>query len=167
VPPSRGNDAASSAPGRMFPRGTVRRPEIKVAGMSAELQSAVTIATEQDIIRARQAGRELAQTYGFGTVDQTRLATAISELVRNVIRYAGTGECRIFTETSPTLRTIHLAVSDEGPGIPDIKLAMEPGYSACGGLGLGLPAVRRLMDRMSIESRPGHTLVTASMCRRK
>ena len=135
--------------------------------MSGELQSVVAIATEQDIIRARQAGRELAQAYGFGTVDQTRLATAISELVRNVIRYAGSGECRISTETNFTHKTIHIIVADHGPGIPDVKLAMEPGYSACGGLGLGLPAVRRLMDRMSIESRPGMTMVTASMCRRK
>lgn len=135
--------------------------------MSGELQSVVAIATEQDIICARQAGRELAQAYGFGTVDQTRLATAISELVRNVIRYAGSGECRIYSETNLTHKTIHIIVTDHGPGIPDLKLAMEPGFSASGGLGLGLPAVRRLMDRMSIESRPGATIVTASMCRRK
>jgi serine/threonine-protein kinase RsbT len=135
--------------------------------MSGELQSVVAIATEQDIIRARQAGRELAQAYGFGTVDQTRLATAISELVRNVIRYAGSGECRIASETNLTHKTIHIIVTDHGPGIPDVKLAMEPGYSVSGGLGLGLPAVRRLMDRMSIESKPGITMVTASMCRRK
>lgn len=124
------------------------------------------IVSQEDIIHARQAGRELARKAGFGTVDQTRIATAISELVRNALLYAGGGACEVATEATDDLTTIRVVVSDDGPGIPDIDRAMEAGYSRNKGLGLGLPAVRRLMGVLHIDTHPGRTVVTTSMSRR-
>ncbi|EJW10861.1 Anti-sigma B factor RsbT [Rhodovulum sp. PH10] len=122
---------------------------------------------QEDIIGARQAGRDLARAAGFGTVDQTRIATAISELVRNALLHAGGGLCRIAVETTEASATLQVTVSDDGPGIPDIALAMQPGHSTTRGLGLGLSAVRSLMGGLSIESRPGRTTVVTSMTRRR
>lgn len=125
------------------------------------------VKVQQDIISARQAGRDLARAAGFGMVDQTRIATAISELVRNALVYAGGGLCLITVETEERSSTIRVVVSDQGPGIPDIDKAIEPGHSGGRGLGLGLSAVRNLMGCLSIESRPGRTEVTTSMTRRR
>ena len=127
----------------------------------------VEITVESDIVAARQAGREMARTLGFGSADQTRLATAISELVRNVIRYAGEGVCLISDQSNDRESKIKVVVEDHGPGIPDVEAAMTDGFSTGGGLGAGLPGAKRLVHEFSIESRPGFTRVSMVMRRRR
>lgn len=127
----------------------------------------VKIKDELDIVAARKAGREMAQQCGFGSADQTRLATAISELTRNVVRYAGTGVCVVSDESNPNMMGIRIVVEDHGPGIPDIEKATMYGFSTGAGLGAGLPGTKRLVDEFAIESEPGHTKVTIAMIRRQ
>jgi serine/threonine-protein kinase RsbT len=127
---------------------------------------AVSIAGQNDILKARTAGRDRARALGFSTVDQTRLATAISELARNALAYGGGGVCAISSSANPDgSQTIRVVVEDHGPGIGDLALAFKPGFSTGGGLGLGLPGVRRLMDDLVIESAPGRTIVETTMSR--
>ena len=127
----------------------------------------IEIKTERDIVIARQAGREMARELGFGSADQTRLATAISELARNALRYASEGTCVVTDESDPNMLRIGVKVEDHGPGILDIDRAMEDGYSTGGGLGAGLPGARRLVQEFDIESAPGHTVVSIAMVRRR
>ncbi|MCA1057090.1 anti-sigma regulatory factor [Rossellomorea aquimaris] len=118
-------------------------------------QSCVKITNEWDIVAARQLGRNVAKELGFGTVDQARITTAISELARNIYLYAGHGQVcieKLFDGGKKGLRIIAL---DDGPGINDIRKVMEDGYSTSGGLGAGLPGVKRLMDEFNVESAPG------------
>jgi serine/threonine-protein kinase RsbT len=131
------------------------------------LETTVEILKESDVVVSRQAGREIARKLGLGTADQTRLATAISELTRNVIQYAGSGTCTVDGEVNDRLVTIRVVVEDTGPGIPDLSKAMEDGFTTGGGLGAGLPGTRRLMDEMEVESQPGGTRITMVMNRRK
>ena len=130
-------------------------------------ESRIEIKVESDIVAARQAGREMARQLGFGSADQTRLATAISELTRNVIRYAGVGVCIITDESNYNEIKIRAVVEDHGPGIPDVEQAMTDGFSTSGGLGAGLPGARRLVHEFEIESQPGYTRVTVVMKRRR
>ena len=131
------------------------------------VRAEVTLAAQGDILRARSAGRDVARSLGFSTADQTRLATAISELSRNALNYGLGGTCTIFTSKHDDGRnTIRIVVADKGPGIPDLALALQPGFSSGGGLGQGLTAVRRLMDELNIESAPGRTLIEAKMSRK-
>ena len=125
----------------------------------------VEINVESDIVVARSAGRELAREIGFGSADQTRLATAISELTRNVIQYAGSGVCTVIDESANETAGIRVTVEDHGPGIPDVEQAMADGFSTGGGLGAGLPGTRRLVHEFHVESEPGHTKVTIAMVR--
>jgi serine/threonine-protein kinase RsbT len=118
-----------------------------------------------DILLARKAARELAVALGLGAADQTRLATAVSELTRNVLQYAGRGLCRVVNESDAATVRICVEVADQGPGISDLELAMRDGYSTSGGLGAGLPGTRRLMDEFKLESRPSDTRVTIRMIR--
>lgn len=127
----------------------------------------VVIANSADIVRARGAARSMAAQVGFSLPDQTRLATAVSELARNVVQYAGKGECRISDISSGAEFRIRIVVEDHGPGIHDIDKAMQDGYSTGGGLGAGLPGTRRLMDAFNIESRPGFTQVRIEMVRNR
>jgi len=126
----------------------------------------VELYNQSDIIAARQAGRDMAKKLDFKLADQTRLATAISELTRNVIKYAGKGLCTIRYTTDANRIRIIVEVEDEGPGIPDIEKAMTYGFSTGNGLGAGLPGSRSLMHDFSIESRPGFTKVTIAIFRR-
>ncbi|MGP4074042.1 anti-sigma regulatory factor [Piscibacillus sp. B03] len=120
----------------------------------------VPIKKEWDIVGARQSGRNLARDLGFGSVDQARIATAISELARNIYLYAGSGEVS-FEEVQGTNSVgIKITASDHGPGIEQISKVMEDGYSTSGGLGAGLPGVKRLMDEFDIESNENGTKVT-------
>lgn len=122
----------------------------------------MVIAGEDDIVLARRRAREVAIASGFGAVDQSRIATAVSELTRNVVRYAtdGRGEMQIrVIPPSPRGRGIEIVVRDEGPGIADIERAMQAGYTSGAGLGMGLPGTRRLMDEMEIDSAPGRGTV--------
>lgn len=130
-------------------------------------ESRIEIKVESDIVAARQAGREMARQLGFGSADQTRLATAISELTRNVIRYAGVGGCLITDESNYNEIKIRAVVEDRGPGIPDVEQAMTDGFSTGGGLGAGLPGARRLVHEFEIESQPGYTRVMVVMKRRR
>ena len=129
--------------------------------------SALKITTAEDVVRARAHGRECARALGFGSADQTRLATAISELTRNALVYAGSGACRITDESDENLAVVSVIVEDEGPGIPDIDKAMQDGYSTDGGLGAGLPGAKRLVSDFHIESRPGQTRIAITLMRRK
>ncbi|MEE8046371.1 MAG: anti-sigma regulatory factor [Dehalococcoidia bacterium] len=123
----------------------------------------VTIQKDADVVTARRAGRDMAKLIGFGSADQTRLATAISELTRNVIKYAGSGECTIYDESNDSRNRIRVIVEDHGPGIPDIETAMEDGYTTGGTMGAGLPGTRRLVNEFNIESAPGLTRVEIAM----
>ncbi len=127
----------------------------------------VKIKSQRDVVAARQAGRELARDLGLGSADQTRLATAISELARNVIQYAEHGTCTLSDQSDQEQIKIHVMVKDHGAGIRDIEEAMLDGFSTGGGLGAGLPGARRLVQNFSVESRPGYTRVTIEMIRRR
>lgn len=118
-------------------------------------QSSVEIQTEWDIVAARQLGRNVAKELGFGTVDQARITTAISELARNIYLYAGQGRIEIQRLTENGINGILIIATDNGPGIPDVRKVMEDGFSTSGGLGAGLPGVKRLMDDFRIETTLG------------
>ncbi|EWH22039.1 anti-sigma regulatory factor [Bacillus haynesii] len=115
-------------------------------------QSCVKILTEWDIVAARQLGRNVAKELGFGTVDQARITTAISELARNIYLYAGKGRICIEQVQQEGKKGLKIIAEDEGPGIADIKKVMEDGFSTSGGLGAGLPGVKRLMDQFELHS---------------
>ncbi len=119
------------------------------------IQSCVTIINEWDIVAARQLGRNVAKELGFGTVDQARITTAISELARNIYLYAGKGQICIDKLYDGGKQGVRISAIDNGPGISNIRQVMEDGYSTSGGLGAGLPGVKRLMDQFEIESIPG------------
>jgi serine/threonine-protein kinase RsbT len=128
--------------------------------MSEPLDSdCLPIRSTLDIVTARHAARALCEQLGFGKADQTRLATAVSELARNVIQYAGEGTCLIEDDSDAHYRRIRVRIEDQGPGIPNLDLALTDGYSTSGGLGAGLPGTRRLTDEFQIESVPGSTRV--------
>ncbi|QLY27814.1 ATP-binding protein [Nocardia huaxiensis] len=120
----------------------------------------IAVKVSNDIVTARQAGLELAAKLGFSLSDRTMIATAISEVARNITSYAGTGEIRLMIQDREGRRSMVVQAQDQGPGILDIDRALEDGYSTGRGLGLGLPGARRLMDGLIIKSTPGHgTLV--------
>ena len=125
----------------------------------------IHIAEPLDIVRARAEARRLAGQIGFGPADQTRLATAVSELARNILQYAGKGLCVMDNVSDARTFGVRILFEDHGPGIEDIERAVQDGYSTGGGLGAGLPGTRRLMDQFEIESRPGLTQVTIAMLR--
>ncbi|WP_455660810.1 anti-sigma regulatory factor [Pradoshia sp.] len=118
-------------------------------------QSYVKILNEWDIVAARQVGRNVAKELGFGTVDQARITTTISELARNIYLYAGQGEICIEKLWDNGRTGLRIIAEDKGPGISDIRKVMEDGYTTSGGLGAGLPGVKRLMDEFDIESEVG------------
>jgi len=120
------------------------------------IKSIITsIRTSGDIITVRETGRNLAKEVDFSNNDQTFIATAISEIARNIIEYAQTGEIQIDLVEKKRLYGIVITSKDEGPGIPDIKMALMDGYSTGKGMGMGLPGARRLMDDFNITSKVG------------
>jgi serine/threonine-protein kinase RsbT len=126
----------------------------------------VPINSDQDIVAARQKGRSLAVAVGFSSGDATLIATAISELARNIITYAKSGEIRLTVLNGSVRQGIQLVAYDKGPGIPDIPQALRDGFSTSGSLGLGLPGVRRLVDEFEIVSTENSgTTVTAKKWR--
>lgn len=118
--------------------------------------SRIRIETEKDIVFARQTGRNLSKALGYGSIVQSRIATAISELARNIFLYAGTGTITIEVIEQGERIGIRIVAEDHGPGIPDIRKAMEDGYSTSGALGAGLPGVKRMMDEFHIASSIGN-----------
>jgi serine/threonine-protein kinase RsbT len=129
------------------------------------------VAGEDGIVAARQLARQVARDLGFGVVDQSRITTAVSELARNVVRYATGGRGRVLIRELPASERgvgIEIVIADDGPGIPDIALAMRDGYTTGSGLGMGLAGTKRLMDEMEIESAPAQgTTVTVRKWRRR
>jgi len=115
-------------------------------------EAIILINSDIDVVAARQKGRELATMLGFVSTDSTLLATAISELARNIVRYAKHGEISIMPVQSGDRVGITVVARDKGPGIANLSLAMQDGFSTSGGLGLGLPGVKRLMDEFHLVS---------------
>jgi serine/threonine-protein kinase RsbT len=128
--------------------------------MNAELHS--RIRTETDASRAVLESTLYCREAGFDETPSRMIATAVSELVRNILKYAGTGEIRLRRVKGMGCRGIEIEAVDQGPGIADCEAAMRDHYSSGGTLGLGLPGVKRMMDEFSLESTPGKgTRVTA------
>jgi serine/threonine-protein kinase RsbT len=122
----------------------------------------VRIASDDDIVTARQEGRRLSAGLGFSSTDLTLIATAISEVARNIRVFAGEGQVQIKRVRERDRDGILVVARDKGPGILDVELAMQDGYSTRGSFGLGLPGARRLMDEFQIRSKPGRG-VTVTM----
>ena len=112
----------------------------------------VDINNSDDIVAARRAGHRIAFDLGFSLTDVTMIATAISEIARNITSYAGRGTVHLWVADREGHKALVVRAEDEGPGIADIERAMEDGYSTGRGLGMGLPGARRLMDRLVVES---------------
>jgi serine/threonine-protein kinase RsbT len=119
----------------------------------------VDINKPDDIVEARKAGHQLALDLGFSLTDVTMIATAISEVARNITSYAGRGAVRVAVADREGRKALVVRAEDDGPGIADIERAMDDGYSTGLGLGLGLPGARRLMDRLIVESALGRGTV--------
>jgi serine/threonine-protein kinase RsbT len=119
-------------------------------------EETVLIACDGDVVTARQTGRELAMEVGFLGSDLTIIATAISEIARNIVVYADRGEITISTVSEDHRRGLVIVAIDSGPGIADIEQAMQDGFSTGRSLGLGLPGARRLMDEFDIVSEVGN-----------
>jgi serine/threonine-protein kinase RsbT len=120
-----------------------------------EIGMRVPIRSDADIVTARQQGRALAAQVGFTGSDLTVIATAISEVARNIVSYATAGEIFLDVARQGSKRGILVIARDQGPGIRDIALAMQDGYSTGRSLGLGLPGAKRLMDEFEIVSEVG------------
>jgi serine/threonine-protein kinase RsbT len=123
--------------------------------MPTEFHDTLDIRSSADVVSVRQAARALAERVGFSLVDQTKLVTAASELARNTIDYGGGGSVRLELVENGVRRGVRLTFEDQGPGIPDIQLALKDGYTSGGGLGLGLGGARRLVNDFTIDSSPG------------
>src|SRR5206468_12294603 len=127
----------------------------------------VPITSDLDIVQARQKGRQLAADAGFTSGDQTVIAAAISEIARNILMYATRGEIVLSVVANGDRQGVVVIARDQGPGIRDIARALQDGYSTSGGLGLGLPGAKRLMDEFELTSAVGQgTTVTMKKWRR-
>jgi len=115
----------------------------------------VAIRTDADVVTARQEARTMGAELGLSSTDLTLLATAISEVARNITTYAGEGEVALRVVERGGRRGVEVVASDEGPGIADLELAMQDGYTTGKGLGLGLPGARRLVDEFELRTALG------------
>lgn len=132
-------------------------------------EQVLSIDGEDDIVMSRQRARELAVSLGFRMLDQSRIATAVSELTRNVVRYAtdGCGTVTLRSLVEGESVGLEVVVADTGPGMADITLVMRDGYTSGHGLGMGLPGTKRLVDEMQIDSELGRgTVITIRKWRR-
>jgi serine/threonine-protein kinase RsbT len=120
-----------------------------------EREVRVRIHSSADIVAARQQGRTLAAQAGFSSANLTIIATAISEVARNIVEYAKDGEVTLTLINDSNKKGIKIVAADQGPGIADIATVMRDGYSTGKGLGIGLPGSRRLMDEFEIASEVG------------
>jgi serine/threonine-protein kinase RsbT len=133
-----------------------RRPARHQRSAQSEAEPAihVPIQSNADILEARRCGRELAADLGFPAIDRTLVATAISELARNIVLYARVGEIRLARDERLGSTGIIVTAIDSGPGIRDLRSALQDGYTASHALGLGLPGVKRIVDEFDIVSKP-------------
>jgi serine/threonine-protein kinase RsbT len=115
----------------------------------------LTVRTSEDIVIVRQAVRKKSVAVGFGLIDQTKFVTAASEIARNTLDYGGGGTARIEVVENGRSSGVRLTFEDQGPGIPDIALALTDGYSSGNGMGLGLSGARRLSHEFDLWSQPG------------
>ena len=133
--------------------------------MSDEL--CLPVRSDADMVPARAHARELANRLGFSRTDATLIATAVSEIARNIVMHVGRGELEMQSILEDHRCGLRVVARDAGPGIPDIAMALESGFASRGGMGLGLPGARRLMDDFAIDSEPGRgTTVTMTKWRR-
>jgi serine/threonine-protein kinase RsbT len=127
-------------------------------------KSVITIQSDLDIVTARSGVRTIAKQQGFVPIDQARLATAVSELARNIFLYAGIGTVTLTPIEQAGRKGMEIICEDKGPGISDIALAMQDEFSTSGGRGMGLPGAKRLMDEFDIQSTVGQG--TRIVCRK-
>ena len=125
------------------------------AAATATTSMVQPLKTNEDVVRARQMVREQAGALRFGLVDQTKLVTAASELARNTITYGQGGEMQLTVVERAGARGLRLTFIDQGPGIEDIARALTDGYTSGGGMGLGLPGSKRLVNEFHVDSAPG------------
>ena len=123
--------------------------------MSVRSSGTQPIRIEQDVVLARQTARKLAQECGMRLIDLTKMVTAVSELARNTMVYGGGGDMDWQIIEDGVRVGLSLTFRDEGPGIPDLKLAMTDGWTSGGGLGLGLTGAKRLVDDFELDTAPG------------
>ena len=136
-------------------RGAMKRAE------SNPGERVIRIASDMDIVEARMAARALAAYVGFTGADLVMIATAVSEVARNIVEYADPGEIALSVIHNGSRRGLQVVARDPGPGIPDVAKALQDGFSTSRGLGLGLPGSRRLMDEFHLDSKVGAgTVVT-------
>ena len=126
-----------------------------MSGEAVATEARVLVEADLDIVSARQQGRVMATQLGFSPGTATLIATAISELARNILLYASRGEVTMRAVENNSGKGIIVEARDDGPGIPQPQRALEDGYSTSGRLGLGLPGVKRLMDEFRLETAPG------------
>jgi RNA polymerase sigma factor (sigma-70 family) len=126
----------------------------------------IPVERDADVVTARRRGREVAEQLGFSPTDATLLATAISEMARNIVKFAVRGDITVHEVSEEGRQGVTIVVRDVGPGIPDLELAMRDGYSTYNGLGLGLPGARRLMDQFDVVTEAGRgTTITMTKWR--
>ncbi len=123
--------------------------------MPMQSTGVTTIRTDLDIVTARSSARDIAKSLGFGAVDQARIATAVSELARNIFLYASTGIITSRPVEKNGRKGIEIVCEDQGPGIESIEQVMQDGYTTSRGMGMGLPGAKRLMDDFEIDSNLG------------
>jgi serine/threonine-protein kinase RsbT len=123
--------------------------------MQVRKSDTLPIRAEEDVVRVRQATRTWANETGLSLVDLTKIVTAASELARNTILYGGGGSVRLDLVEDVGRKGLRLVFEDQGPGIPDIQLALKDGYTTGDGLGLGLSGAKRLCNEFDLHSRPG------------
>ena len=124
-------------------------------GTHSDQEVRIPVACDADVVTARQKGREVALRLGFSSTEATLLATAISEMARNIVKFAVRGQIQILDTAAHGRDGVSIVVRDVGPGIPDLDQAMRDGFSTYNGLGLGLPGARRLMDEFDVVTEAG------------
>jgi anti-sigma regulatory factor (Ser/Thr protein kinase) len=122
----------------------------RTASVAGEVR--IPIRADADVVSARKRGRELAAQAGFSATELTIIATAISEIARNIVMFAHRGEITVTLVGEHSRQGVTVVARDSGPGIPDLEQALRDGYSGYGGMGLGLPGSRRLMDEFEIST---------------
>ncbi len=127
---------------------------------------AAVIRSDLDIVIARTLARDTAKALGFGAIDQARIATAVSELARNIFLYAGSGSVTVREIEKSGRKGIEIVCEDQGPGIANLDLAMQDGFTTSRGMGMGLPGAKRLMDQFEVKTKEGEgTTITCSKWR--